>query len=203
MSFDPSLFTGNNEWYTPAQYIKLARAVMGGIDIDPASNAIAQETVRASTYFSKDDCGLAKEWNGRIWLNPPYARGLISKFADKLLTEWRSGRCTQAIVLINNTTDTRWFHRLTAAATSICLTSGRIRFHRADLTPGGPPQGQTFLYFGPNSAKFSRIFGSIGLVAAPTPPPPKRDRREYMRAFMAKKRASMRSVSQNVSQSNL
>jgi hypothetical protein len=28
--------------------------------------------VRADTFFAKDDDGLAHEWHGRIWLNPPY-----------------------------------------------------------------------------------------------------------------------------------
>src|SRR5258705_279177 len=34
--------TGENEWFTPAQYIERARTVLGAIDLDPASNPIAQ-----------------------------------------------------------------------------------------------------------------------------------------------------------------
>ena len=42
-------FSGNNEYYTPGQFIEAAREVMGEIDLDPASCALAQETVRANS----------------------------------------------------------------------------------------------------------------------------------------------------------
>jgi hypothetical protein len=57
-------FTGNNEYYTPAIYVDAAREVMGGIDLDPASCEVAQKTVRATAYYTQDDCGLSKDWHG-------------------------------------------------------------------------------------------------------------------------------------------
>jgi len=44
-------WTGNNEWNTPPEYVELAREVLGTIDIDPATNALAQQTgvLRPST----------------------------------------------------------------------------------------------------------------------------------------------------------
>ncbi|MFA6385960.1 MAG: hypothetical protein WCW29_04420, partial [Candidatus Paceibacterota bacterium] len=38
--------SGNFEWYTPSVYIEAAREVMGSIDIDPASTALANETIK-------------------------------------------------------------------------------------------------------------------------------------------------------------
>ncbi len=43
--------SGNNEWYTPNYIIDAARKTMGSIDLDPASSAIANQTVMAKKYY--------------------------------------------------------------------------------------------------------------------------------------------------------
>ena len=35
--------TGENEWFTPAEYIEKARETLGRIDLDPASHVLAQQ----------------------------------------------------------------------------------------------------------------------------------------------------------------
>jgi hypothetical protein len=67
--------TGEVEWYTPREYVDAAREVLGAIDLDPATSAVAQRTIQASRFFTREDDGLQHEWHGRVWLNPPYARG--------------------------------------------------------------------------------------------------------------------------------
>jgi hypothetical protein len=44
--------TGENEWYTPPEHLDAARAVLGAIDLGPASSDKAQETVGAGNYFT-------------------------------------------------------------------------------------------------------------------------------------------------------
>ena len=66
-------FTGNNEWSTPAPHLALVRQVLDQIDLDPASNDIAQRRICAARYFTKDDDGLSKPWHGRVFMNPPFA----------------------------------------------------------------------------------------------------------------------------------
>ena len=73
---------GNPENYTPAVYIEAVRRVLGEIDLDPASRRIAQETVKAKRFFTKEDDGLRQVWTGRVFLNPPYARGVIDRFGN-------------------------------------------------------------------------------------------------------------------------
>lgn len=150
--------SGDNEWYTPAEYIEAARTVMGTIDLDPASNDFANGTVKAETYYTEETNGLTHEWTGNIWMNPPYSGGVISQFVKKLV----ESDFTQAIVLVNNATDTEWFRMLTSKAKAIVFTTGRIRFVKRDGAKNTPLQGQAFVYFGKNRLKFVEVFSRFG-----------------------------------------
>ena len=160
-------YTGENEWFTPAEYIEKARETLGRIDLDPASHVLAQKTVRAGTFFTAADDGLTQSWFGRVWLNPPYSRETMSPFVDKFLSEYTCGTIEQAILLTHDYTDTGWFHAAAQAAQATCLLRGRIHF----LAPSGeecsPRRGQTFFYFGPDDKNFRRDFSDIGLIVWP------------------------------------
>lgn len=159
--------SGNNEWYTPKQYIELAKAVLGGIDLDPASCEYANRTVQAQRFYSVDDDGLEKEWKGRVWMNPPYAADLVTRFTEKYVKEYQSGNITTGIVLVNNATETKWFINMVGEAKAVAFTKGRIRYDTQEkgAGSGAPLQGQAFLYFGYNPEKFMDVFSKIGWCA--------------------------------------
>jgi phage N-6-adenine-methyltransferase len=157
------LFTGENEWYTPQQYIESARLVMGSIDVDPASNAEAQKAVQALRYYTIEDDGLIQEWTGNIWMNPPYSGAEIKKFIGKLVEEFQLGNLKQAVVLTNNSSDTSWFHSLAEISSLICFTKGRINFYRGDQL-SSPTNGQSFFYVGKNAGAFAKEFTQYGLI---------------------------------------
>jgi phage N-6-adenine-methyltransferase len=159
-----ALGTGENEWYTPPDVLEDVRAVLGEIDLDPASSERAQGQVSAARYFSIEDNALLREWGGRVYLNPPYSQPAIDRFTAKLVEEYRAGRVTEAVMLTHNYTDTRWFHTAEAEAAAICFTRGRIRFISPSGELAAPTQGQAFFYYGPRVERFIGVFQRRGFV---------------------------------------
>lgn len=158
--------TGDNDWNTPNEIIDLARTVMGGIDLDPASNPAANKEIQAAKFYTKDDDGLVKQWKGRVWMNPPYSGELIALFTEKLAESYQSGNVTQAIALVNNATETGWFQGLAAHATHVCFPFRRVKFWYPPNSISQPLQGQAIFYLGDRGELFADTFLPLGLVCA-------------------------------------
>lgn len=159
-------WTGDPESYTPARYVEAAREVMGGIDLDPASNAFAQKTVKAGEWHDESQDGLLQEWGGRVFLNPPYSFPAVGNFIEKLCAGYNDGKVTAAILLTNNNTDTKWWHLATRHAAAVCFTAGRINFYKADGSETQPTNGQTFFYLGNTASAFRAEFSQFGTIMA-------------------------------------
>jgi hypothetical protein len=158
-------YTGDYEWYTPPAVLERVREVLGGIDLDPASCAVAQQTVQARRYYTITDNGLHHPWHGTVFLNPPYRLPEITGFLGKLVEELEAERTTEAIVLVNAATDTDWFQTISGWAEAICFPDGRLPFtHATRDVSHGPCVGQALLYFGPEVERFSDVFGALGLI---------------------------------------
>ena len=162
----------DNEWYTPSKYIEAARAVMGSIDLDPASCALANKTVQADTYYTKENNGLELPWYGNVWLNPPYSneqspsglmvgkhKGMTGLFIDKLIN---SQDVSQAIVCINADVNRKWFQLLLKYP--ICFNSHTIYFYRPNKRKKHHFFGTAFVYLGANEQRFTEIFSQFGPI---------------------------------------
>lgn len=159
--------SGENEWYTPKEYIESARKVMSCIDLDPASSLIANKTVNAEKIYTIDDNGLDKKWNGNVWLNPPYSGDLVGKFAEKLKASFENKDINQAVVMVNNATETQWFNNMISVASAVVFPKTRIKFIDVNGNQGNSPlQGQCFIYIGDKRERFLEVFKIHGWGAS-------------------------------------
>jgi phage N-6-adenine-methyltransferase len=150
----------SNEWYTPAHIIDLARETLGGIDLDPASCELANQTVQAERYYTEDDNGLSLPWNGRVWMNPPYGE-LAGKFVHRFVSEYQAGNIDAGIILVKAATDTAWFRPLFEYP--ICFIHGRVKFYTSE-TEGIATFPSVCIYLGEDEARFCDVFSTIGRV---------------------------------------
>ena len=159
-----SFNSGDNEWYTPVEYIDSAREVMGDIHLDPATTLEANEVIQAQAIYTKKDNALERDWRGNVWMNPPYASDLIGLFMAKLLQEAKLKNITAAIVLVNNATETTWFQPALKYCNAVCFPAGRIHFWNPEKETASPLQGQALLYFGDKRERFKDSFMVHGEV---------------------------------------
>lgn len=146
------------EWYTPREVIERVVAVLGAIDLDPCSNGNGEPRVPATTHYTEADDGLAREWVGRVYMNPPYGLG-IGAWVDKLAEEFEAGRVTEAIALVPSRTDTSWWAHLPAPI--VCFVTGRLTF--SDHS-NPAPFPSAVCYLGANQRRFAEEFVTLGLV---------------------------------------
>lgn len=168
----------STDYYTPEGYIEAARTVLGGIDLDPASDEFPQTWIRARRYYTPKDDGLTKPWSGRVWMNPPYSKGPKNRsnqdiWTERLIDSYQyGGDVTAAIFLVKAALGYKWFERL-FGQWPVCLTRKRIRF----LTKDGPmppaKQANAFFFLPPSVKRqeslvlFKRTFEPFGLVLIP------------------------------------
>lgn len=152
------------EWYTPPDIIELARAVLGAIDLDPASNDIAQSWIRASTYYTAET-PLQAAWTGRVFLNPPFDD--TPAWVERLEREYTHGAVTAAILLVNSAPGYGWWERLWRNR-PVCMLRERLRFYTvAGVAGGQAKKGQTIAYFGTDNRRFIDVFAPLGRIILP------------------------------------
>jgi ParB family chromosome partitioning protein len=163
------------------------RSVLGSIDLDPFSSALANETVKADRFLTVADDALGDApWcvsPVTAFLNPPYGKGVIDAAVARFLIALPG--LSSAIVLVNNATETHWFQKLIQTCNVACFVNHRIAFVSPDnKQESGNTRGQVFMllqstYWSTQKknqktarervGKFTEVFSDIGFVMGAAP----------------------------------
>lgn len=155
-----AIFTSEKEeWYTPSEIIESVLEVFDGeIDTDPCSNSHEKPNVPAKTLFTKDDDGLSQEWFGRTYMNPPYG-DVLPQWIEKIVNEYQNGGVTEALVLVPNRSDTRWYRMIHDYP--FCAIDGRLKFSGSKNSATFP---SVVFYLGENVKAFFEAFECHGSI---------------------------------------
>lgn len=113
----------NDELYTPKHIFD---ALGVEFDLDVCAPVGGVDWIPAKKSFSQVDDGLAQDWYGRVWMNPPFSQA--TKWVDK----WLNHGDGFALVVYSKSA---WFNRLwNSSAQGISLPSN-IKFITTENKP--------------------------------------------------------------------
>jgi len=118
----------SSEWYSPSWIVDPARDYLGGIDLDPASCALANTIVQATTFFGIEQNGLQQDWLGNWFGNPPSPPREWWNHAVRMHVEHRSVGVFLAysIECLSQSQGDEWAAPMTNF--SFCIPKRRIQF---------------------------------------------------------------------------
>lgn len=145
----------SSEWYTPKELVE----ALGHFDLDPCE-PMKPLWKLADKGYNKEQDGLAYEWEGRVWCNPPYEQPLLDRFCQKMVEHGNGVLLTFARV------DNRLFQGLILPnSDGVLFLRKRVRFYLPDGTRGGSPgAGSCLIAFGKENVDALRNAGLEGFL---------------------------------------
>ena len=116
-------------WATPQDTFDALHAEFG-FTLDVCATA---ENAKCADYFTVEQDGLAQEWRGVSWMNPPYGRA-IGAWMRKAYESAKGG--ATVVCLVPARTDTAWWWDY--------AMKGEVRFIRGRLKFGGQANSAPF-----------------------------------------------------------
>lgn len=117
-----------DDWSTPQDLFDELDAEFH-FDLDVCATP---QSAKCATYFTKETDGLAHDWRGSCWMNPPYGDE-IAKWIQKA---WESSKNATVVCLVPARVDTGWWW-------DYCRR-GDVRFLKGRLRFGGGETGAPF-----------------------------------------------------------
>jgi phage N-6-adenine-methyltransferase len=127
------------EWGTPQALFDELNAEFG-FTLDAAAS---HDNHKCADYFTIEENALERDWNGVVWLNPPYGR-VLNEWMRKAYQE--SLRGSTVVCLVPSRTDTAWWHDY-AMKGEVRFICGRVKYVRADGFSDSAPFGSAIVVF--------------------------------------------------------
>lgn len=133
----------SDDWYTP-------KDIFDGLginfDLDPCSPG-SGHWVPASKIFTEAENGLEQDWNGCVFMNPPFGgRNGHIPWLDKFLNH------ANGVAIVRAYTSSAWFHDYAVKAETMLFPKGKTKFVRPDGSVGkSPGHGVVLLGMGEKS----------------------------------------------------
>jgi len=152
--------TGKDDWATPQWLFDHVNEMLGPFDLDAAASA---GNTKCGTYCTVERSGLVIPWFRRVWLNPPYGKGEIERWAEKAYGETAAGRCSRVVMLLPAKTETRWFHELVwPRASFVIFIKRRVRFvDGTGKSSGSPTFGSMLAVFDADEVALSPTMPTV------------------------------------------
>lgn len=143
-----------HDWLTPPEIL----SALGPFDVDPCASQFQPWRTAATQYTIEDD-GLARDWHGRVWCNPPYG-----PHAEKFLR--RMAEHGNGIAFIFARTETKAFQKFCwARADAMLFLAGRVKFRLPGGGTSGPAGAPSVLVaYGQKNSEALRQSGIAGYV---------------------------------------
>lgn len=121
MRTDVMFSSATDLWSTPQDFFDKLNAVFC-FETDVCA---LPENAKCSRFYTPEQDGLAQEWTGVCWMNPPYGRA-INAWVEKAYDSAKSNGAT-IVCLLPARVDTRWWHDYCAKG-EVYFVKGRLKF---------------------------------------------------------------------------
>lgn len=151
----------SDDWYTP-KHVFDALAVR--FDLDVAAPVEGPRYVPTSRWLSED--GLGREWDGFVWMNPPFGHQ-----STKLAWLRRFIAHNDGIALVPDRTSAPWWQWAAPQMDALLFVSPKLKFERPDGSVGEQPgSGTVLMALGTRAIEaLTRAAGRLGVLFIPAP----------------------------------
>jgi phage N-6-adenine-methyltransferase len=121
---EPFVSQQTDEWSSPRELVEPLADAVGGFDLDPCSGA--ETSPFADAVFTESDDGLAQEWFGTVWVNPPYSA--MGEWTAKAYAQACRDEVDAIFYLCKGDSSTDWWQQAASVATYVATIDHRLKF---------------------------------------------------------------------------